>query len=325
MRTRYRLYKRGNRGGTYYCLDQLTGHRTSLKTADRWHAETLLRAKNEADAQPLLNMEIARAYAAASDPGILTRTWEHVPHDKALKPILSRKVVETHPQHFLEVLEKGTATTNTYLRRIHNFALDCRWLLHPVLLKNQWPPVRFKEKRAITPEEHRRIVEREPNTEYRNFYKLLWHLSGSQSDVAHLRAEDVDWKEQTIAYARKKTSSVCLIRFGEEMAAVLKELPPQGYLFPREARMHEKNRAKEFHRRCKGLNVHGVSLHSYRYAWAERAKTAGYPERFAQAALGHNSKAVHRVYSRKAAMQLPCLEDYERDSGEKIIPMEKAG
>lgn len=40
-----------------------------------------------------------------------------------------------------------------------------------------------------------------------------------------------------------------------------------------------------------------MSLHSYRYAWAERAKTAGYPERFAQEALGHNSKAVHRAYA----------------------------
>lgn len=28
---------------------------------------------------------------------------------------------------------------------------------------------------------------------------------------------------------------------------------------------------------------------------AERAKTCGYPERFAQEALGHNSKAVHRA------------------------------
>ena len=41
-----------------------------------------------------------------------------------------------------------------------------------------------------------------------------------------------------------------------------------------------------------------MTLHSYRYAWAERAKTVGYPERFAQAALDHNSKAVHRAYAK---------------------------
>ena len=55
-----------------------------------------------------------------------------------------------------------------------------------------------------------------------------------------------------------------------------------------------------------------MSLHSYRYAWAERAKTAGYPERFAQMALGHNSKAVHRAYAKKAQVTLPPLEEYER-------------
>jgi hypothetical protein len=57
-------------------------------------------------------------------------------------------------------------------------------------------------------------------------------------------------------------------------------------------------------------------LHSYRYAWAERAKTAGYPERFAQLALGHNSKAVHRAYAKKAQVTLPPLEEYEQ----KIVP-----
>jgi integrase len=54
-----------------------------------------------------------------------------------------------------------------------------------------------------------------------------------------------------------------------------------------------------------------VKLHSYRYAWAERAKTVGYPERYAQQALGHNSKAVHRAYAKGALMKIPSLEDYK--------------
>ena len=53
------------------------------------------------------------------------------------------------------------------------------------------------------------------------------------------------------------------------------------------------------------------SLHSYRYAWAERAKVCGYPERFAQEALGHNSKAVHRAYAKRALIKLPSLQEYE--------------
>jgi hypothetical protein len=49
---------------------------------------------------------------------------------------------------------------------------------------------------------------------------------------------------------------------------------------------------------------------------------AGYPERFAQMALGHNSQAVHRAYARKAQVTLPPLEDYERTmAAAAIIPL----
>ena len=74
------------------------------------------------------------------------------------------------------------------------------------------------------------------------------------------------------------------------------------------------DRATEFKQRCIGLGINGVTLHSYRYAWAERAKVAGYPERFAQEALGHNSKAVHRAYAKRALMKLPSLEEYEKQA-----------
>jgi hypothetical protein len=37
-----------------------------------------------------------------------------------------------------------------------------------------------------------------------------------------------------------------------------------------------------------------------------------YPERFAQEALGHNSKAIHRAYSRRAQVELPPLSEFER-------------
>ncbi len=56
-------------------------------------------------------------------------------------------------------------------------------------------------------------------------------------------------------------------------------------------------------------SVHSASCH---YAWAERAKTVGDPERFAQEALGHSSKAVHRACAKRALMKIPSLEDYEQ-------------
>ena len=58
----------------------------------------------------------------------------------------------------------------------------------------------------------------------------------------------------------------------------------------------------------------GVTLHSYRYAWAERALKCGYPERFAMENLGHNSNAVHRAYAKRALMKLPSLEEFERQA-----------
>jgi hypothetical protein len=36
------------------------------------------------------------------------------------------------------------------------------------------------------------------------------------------------------------------------------------------------------------------------------------PERFAQAALGHGSKAIHRAYAKKALIIVPALDDYEQ-------------
>jgi hypothetical protein len=33
---------------------------------------------------------------------------------------------------------------------------------------------------------------------------------------------------------------------------------------------------------------------------------------FAQEALGHNSKAVHRAYAKRALMETPSLEEYEQ-------------
>jgi integrase len=84
-------------------------------------------------------------------------------------------------------------------------------------------------------------------------------------------------------------------------------------LFPYLRTVRAGDRATEFRQRCDGLRISGVSLHSYRYAWAERALKCGYPERFAQQALGHNSKAVHHAYSKHAEVTVPSLDDWEKE------------
>ena len=181
-----------------------------------------------------------------------------------------------------------------------------------MLPKKRWPVIKFKDKRAITSEEHQAIVGREQNPERKAFYQLAWHLGASQSDIAYLEAENIDWEHNVISFARKKTRSIAIMRFDDELAETLRLLPNSGPLFPYLRSVRAGDRATEFHQRCVGLGIKGVSLHSYRYAWAERAKKAGYPERFAQEALGHNSKAVHRAYARRAQVELPSLGEYER-------------
>jgi len=185
------------------------------------------------------------------------------------------------------------------------------WLPWPVIPKRQWPGITFKPKRAITFAEHADIVEREGNPEKKAFYQLLWHLGGSQGDIANLSAENIDWPNRVISYRRQKTDQTALLHFGDQVEALLRTLPTSGPLFPYLRNLRAADRATEFKQRCRGLGIEGVTLHSYRYAWAERAKAAGYPERFAMEALGHNSMAVHRAYAKNAQVKLPALEEYE--------------
>jgi hypothetical protein len=69
-----------------------------------------------------------------------------------------------------------------------------------------------------------------------------------------------------------------ILRFGDEVAAILHSLPRSGPLFPNWSKLSSAHRADRFHERCKSLGTSGVSTHSYRYAWPERAAEAGYPE-----------------------------------------------
>lgn len=339
MKSRYRLMIRGCRGKAFYCVDTATGKRSSLGKVDRDAAEQIVLAKNQAVRQPTLNLHIAKAYLAGSDSGVATRTWGQAVQtlietkdgetqkrwiraakDKAITPLLPKIIIETKGEELLAALQRGTVSTNVHLRKLHNFCLAMTWLPWPIIPRPQWPAIKFKEKRGITESEHHRIIEREGNLERRAFYELCWLLGGSQADIANLTADAIDWSARTVSYTRQKTGSVALQHFGEQVANVLKRLPANGPLFPYLSTVRSGDRATEFKQRCLGLGIKGVTLHSYRYAWAERARSAGYPERFAQEALGHNSKAVHRAYAKKALVSLPSLEAYEKMAKESIVP-----
>jgi len=336
---RYRLVYRGLRD-MYYSFDTQTKTRASLGTNNAAEAQRLIDSQNEAAQHTEMNLQIAQVYLQHSDPALAARTWQDVMKkivslkagstrerwenaikDQAFDSIRYRKLLQTSAEHFLTVLTTGTVSTNVFLRRAHNFAIGMHWLPWPVLPRLQWPAIQHKDKRAITLAEHGQIIQRERNPELKAFYELLWHLGASQSDLASLTAEDVNWLERTASFDRQKTGVPVVITFGEEAAAILKARPQTGPLFPWLAQLHEKHRAKHFSKRLATVGISGVSLHSYRYAWAERAKTAGMPERYAQQALGHSSKAFARSYSKNALVVVPSLEAYEHKTAQVAVAL----
>jgi hypothetical protein len=165
-------------------------------------------------------------YLNGADPKLATRTWQEVMEnivakktdetrrrwDVAIKDrnfdwIRNLPVAETRPEHFDRAPADGKVSKNVYLRRIHNHALGMEWLLKSVIARLLWPRPVFKQKRAITTDEHAAIVQREQNAERWDFYELLWHTGASQTDAACLLAEDVDWNSRTISYSRAKLKS----------------------------------------------------------------------------------------------------------------------
>ena len=338
MKTRYRLFRR--RGTVFYCFDNQTRLYTSLQTKDRKAAQQLVHAKNEAEAHPALCRQLGKVYLASSDPRITTRTWqdalvvitdtksgptrarwERAAREAALSPLKPMVLIETQAEDILAALKAGTVSTNVHLRKLHNFALDMSWIPWPIIPKRQWPKIQFRKKRGITPNEHQAVVRGESNPERKAYYELAWHLGAAQSDLAALTAQNIDWDQHLIHFHRLKTKAPCVLRFGETVAEILTTLPKEGLLFPAFHALGCNHRATEFRRACRRVGVKGVSLHCYRYAWAERAKSCGYPERFAQVALGHNCRAVHEAYASGAVPVLPALDEYEQTFRDRVIPL----
>ena len=107
------------------------------------------------------------------------------------------------------MLEIGKVSTNVYLRRMHNFAVDMTWLPWPVLPKKRMAGSRIQgeARHHLRGTSGHRCPRANP--ERKAFYQLAWHLGASQSDLAYLEAENVDWENHIISYARKKTGIDC--------------------------------------------------------------------------------------------------------------------
>jgi integrase len=333
------------RAANFYSRDKITGRSESLGTSDRTQATQLLSARNQAAAQPQLNRTMAKSYLSAKSPELLTRTWVDVMEHYTVTGVESTRkrkatafrsrpfarlrglaLMDTEAAHLLAVLEHERAgnSAHHYLRRLHNYALHLGWLLMPVMADAAWPEVRKRKFTAITEEEHRRIVDREHNLERKLYYEMLWETGGAQTDIASLHAEQVDLENETIRFRRRKlagkeSGGESLLRIGPSLKKLLLQLPTEGYLFPNVHVRNSNTRSSEFCRRCRMLGIEGRSLHSYRYAWAQRARAAGMPEREAMNHLGHESRAIHAAYAGGATVATLPLEFYESQKREKVV------
>jgi integrase len=344
VQLKYRLYRRCN--GVFYWQENNSKRQGSLRTTDRREAERLLNAMNESHREPTLNLNLARAYLAAHDPRMAQRTWHAVMDEmathgipttrercargfrsKAYDPIRNKPLVQTTGADLLRIIHANGNCVAHYLRRLHNLAVDVGWLPWPVLAKRAWPKIISRSMRAITAEEHGAVIAAENSAERRAYYELLYETGAAQTDAANLTAEDIDWQNCVLVYRRKKLgpfSEPCRLTIGKTLRALLNVLPLSGDLFPNIKQTSAKHRSAEFRRRCRVAAINGVSLHSYRHAWAQRAKACGYPQRFAQAALGHSSRAVHEAYAKDAVVIAPSLDDYESASSRRLIRLRLA-
>ena len=337
MKDRYRLVRRGNR---FYAVDRHNLSRQTLNTDDERAAARILAAKNESAQQTNLNLALGRTYLSAHDPAIIKRTWQDVMtafceqgteksferRQRAMKGaafvfLKEKRLVETTADDLRRSLSMGGSSVNLFLRCLHNLALGLGWLPAAIIPPKLWPEPKTKQRRAITVEEHNRILQSEQNQERHRYYRFLWEIGAAQSDAAMMTADNIDWQNRVLTYQRQKTGEWSCIQIGARLEELLKCLPSKGRLFPRISQLTAAHRSSEFCRRCRVAKITGVSMHSYRYAWAQRARACGYPLRWAQNSLGHNSKAVHLAYARGVVPICPSLEVYEgkRAGGETVF------
>ena len=158
------------------------------------------------------------------DGKMLTRTWEDVMRNMEeaytgstlvrwqkqmrCEPFAAlRKVplLDTESSHFLTVLQHPRAGTSTHkwLRIVHNRALDLAWLLTPVMARRVWPKLRTKKTKAVTEEQHLRMVAAVKNEEFRHYLEMLWLIGGAQTDTARLHRDNIDLIERRMTYGKQ--------------------------------------------------------------------------------------------------------------------------
>lgn len=328
MKNTYKLFQRKKKWYLETIGTKKRKKRKSLGTESKEEAEKILNHLNFAKNESTLSLVIVKELLRTADSDLSLRTWQNVFEKLSnqgsdstqerkkrafrrggrFESIREKLLIETSSEDFDGIIKFGEISTTNYLKQAQTYAVNRRWLLEPVLNPEEiHTPKRKREPRGVTWEEHQRIISHEENVERANYNRVLFLTGAAQTDAANFRREDFNSKTGILRYNRKKTGRPCSLSIGEELRDLLEWLPNEGFLFPSIQSVGHRQRAQEFRRRTGILGIVGITLHSYRYAFAERAAEAGIPERLVSGALGH-SVAVHRAYARNSEPVCPVIE-----------------
>jgi hypothetical protein len=286
VQLKYRMYRRHN--GGFYWQENHSQKQGLLRTTDRHEAGRQLHAMNESHREPTLNLNLARAYLAAHDPRMAQRTWQAVMDEMA-----------TH----------GIPTTQERCARGFR--------------SKAYNPIRNTPLVQTTGADLLAVIHTNGNCVGHYLRRL------------HNLAVDLGWLPWPVlakrAWPKIRSRSKRAITAEEHGAVIASEKNPERrayyeLLYETGAAQTDaaNHRSAEFTRRCRIAGIQGISLHSCRHAWAQRAKACGYPQRFAQEALGHNSRGVHEAYAKGALVIFPPLDEYEEVQAAKVIHLRSA-
>jgi hypothetical protein len=265
----------------------------------------------------------------------ITSSWGN----KCWNRIRHKRLIDTLPSDFQGALNGLGCGLVAFGKTLHRFAFNHGMMPYQIMGDAMWPKVKFNRRsRAITEAEHVRLVKyfseagervyrmalkHHPDTtiaqwqeEWVNYLWLLWFTAASNSDAANMKAENILWDERVIAYKRDKwqepeeTPPVCVaIAKGGQLEKLLKALPAQGNLFPLLTQIGQESRCRVFKKARERVGIKGrVTIHGYRFGFAERAKKGGMSVEDRMISLGHANYKMTHHYDKHALVTPQSIE-----------------
>jgi hypothetical protein len=146
-------------------------------------------------------------------------------------------------------------------------------------------------------------------------------LGGSQTDIAELTAEDIDWKDHTISYQRRKTGVPVIITFGAEAGRVLETASEVWPVVPAHGADQRKPPRQDVHQTAQDSG-------DYRHFHAQLPLRLGgtgqdgreCPNGSPSRRLGTVPRRLRGPIPKRPRVIVPSLEDYESGSRSSTNP-----